>query len=51
VNGMPAPKFLADAERSRLEVRPVFGENIQRLVAQVYGTPSAVAQRAADMLK
>jgi len=43
--------FLADAERSRLEVRPVAGEDIQRLVTQVYGTPAAIAQRAADMLK
>jgi tripartite-type tricarboxylate transporter receptor subunit TctC len=43
--------FLADAERSRLEIRPVGGEDIQRLVTQVYGTPSAVARRAADLLK
>ena len=43
--------FLADAERSSLEIRPVAGEDIQRLVSQIYETPAVVAQRAADMLK
>ena len=43
--------FLADADRSRLEVRPVAGEDIQRLVAEVYGTPAAITRRTADMLK
>jgi tripartite-type tricarboxylate transporter receptor subunit TctC len=43
--------FLADAEKSLLEIRPVAGADIQRLVGQIYETPAAIAQRAADMLK
>jgi len=48
---MADKEFLADAEKSLLEIRPVAGEDIQRLVAHIYDTPPAVAQRAADMLK
>ena len=43
--------FLADAEKSRLEVRPVAGEDIEKLVRRVYGTPAAIAERAASLLK
>ena len=43
--------FLADAERSMLEIRPVAGEDIQKHVGQVYATPATIAQRAADILK
>jgi tripartite-type tricarboxylate transporter receptor subunit TctC len=43
--------FLADAEKSRLEIRPVAGADIQKLVKEVYETPIAVAQRAAEILK
>ena len=43
--------FLAEAERSALEIRPVTGANIQKLVQQVYGTPTPIAERAADILK
>jgi tripartite-type tricarboxylate transporter receptor subunit TctC len=48
---MKDKEFLADAERSQLEIRPVAGEEIERLVRQVYGTPAAIVQRTADMLK
>ena len=43
--------FLAEAERSMLEIRPVAGAGIQRLVQQVYDTPAAITERAADILK
>jgi tripartite-type tricarboxylate transporter receptor subunit TctC len=43
--------FLADAEKSRLEVRPVAGEDIEKLVRRAYGTPAAIAERAASLLK
>jgi tripartite-type tricarboxylate transporter receptor subunit TctC len=43
--------FLADAEKSQLEISPVSGAEMERLVRRVYDTPSAIAQRAADMLK
>jgi tripartite-type tricarboxylate transporter receptor subunit TctC len=43
--------FLAEAERSALEIRPVAGADIQKLVQQVYDTPTPIAERAADILK
>jgi tripartite-type tricarboxylate transporter receptor subunit TctC len=43
--------FLADAEKSLLEIRPVTGEDIQKLVKDVYKTPTEIARRAADILK
>src|SRR5262245_40981920 len=43
--------FLADAEKSQLEIRPVSGAAMERLVRQVYDTPPAITARAADMLK
>jgi tripartite-type tricarboxylate transporter receptor subunit TctC len=43
--------FLADAEKSLLEIRPVTGEDIQKLVKAVYKTPPEIARRAADILK
>jgi tripartite-type tricarboxylate transporter receptor subunit TctC len=43
--------FLAEAKRSALEIRPVAGADIQKLVQQVYDTPTPIAERAADILK
>jgi hypothetical protein len=44
-------EFLADAERGKLEITPVSGEGIQKLVAEVYATPAAVTKRATELLK
>jgi tripartite-type tricarboxylate transporter receptor subunit TctC len=43
--------FLADADKAQLEINPVSGEDIQKLVQEVYQTPAALAQKVADMLK
>jgi tripartite-type tricarboxylate transporter receptor subunit TctC len=43
--------FLADADKAQLEINPVSGEDIQKLVQEVYQTPAALAQTVADMLK
>jgi tripartite-type tricarboxylate transporter receptor subunit TctC len=43
--------FLADAERGKLEITPVSGEGIQKLVGEVYATPEAVTKRATELLK
>src|SRR5712691_528183 len=48
---MADPEFLADAERSKLEITPVSGERIQELVAELYRTPPELTKRLADMLK
>jgi tripartite-type tricarboxylate transporter receptor subunit TctC len=47
---MTDPEFLADADKAQLEVNPVSGEEVQKLVAEVYRTPAAVANKAAQIL-
>jgi len=43
--------FLADAAKGNFEIRPVAGQDIQNLLAEVYDTPTAVAQKATRMLQ
>ena len=43
--------FLADAEKSQLEITPVAGDEIERLVKEVYATPPEIAQKAGQLLK
>ncbi len=47
---MKDPAFLADAEKAQLEVNPVPGEELQKLVAEIYKTPPEVAKQAAALL-
>jgi tripartite-type tricarboxylate transporter receptor subunit TctC len=48
---MADKEFLADAERSKLEITPVSGERIQELVAELYRTPPELTKRLAEMLR
>jgi hypothetical protein len=43
--------FLADASKGGLEVRPVSGTDIQRLIGDIYGTPPAIAKKVAQHLQ
>jgi len=43
--------FMAEAEKSQLEIRPVTGASIQELVKNVYATPAPIVRRAAEMLR
>ena len=43
--------FLADAERTRIDVVPSSGERVQRLVAELYASPKATVERAKDLVK
>jgi tripartite-type tricarboxylate transporter receptor subunit TctC len=48
---MRDPEFLADAEKLKLEVRPLSGEQAEGVVRQIYqDTSPAIAQRAAALL-
>lgn len=47
---MTDPEFLTEAEKSQLEVNPVYGQDLQKLVADIYSTPSEVARKAAQLL-
>jgi tripartite-type tricarboxylate transporter receptor subunit TctC len=44
------PEFVADADNAQLEVNPVSGEELQKLVAEVYKTPPEVAKKAGALL-
>jgi len=48
---MKDKEFLAEADKAQLEITPVDGAALQKLVAEVYQTPPAIAQKAAELLK
>jgi len=43
--------LLADADMAQLEINPVSGEDIERLVQDIYRTPAELAQKVARMLR
>jgi tripartite-type tricarboxylate transporter receptor subunit TctC len=45
------PQFLVEADKMKLEINPVAGDAVQRLVQEVYRTPPEIARRVADMLR
>jgi tripartite-type tricarboxylate transporter receptor subunit TctC len=48
---MQDPAFLAEAEKIKLEIRPVSGDAVQKLVAEVYASPPEVVKKAAAALR
>ncbi len=48
---MKDPEFLAEADKAQVEITPVTGEAIQKLVKEVYDTPKEVAEKAAALLR
>jgi tripartite-type tricarboxylate transporter receptor subunit TctC len=44
------PQFIAEAEKIGAELAPSTGEQVQRLVERLYGTPAAVIERAKKLL-
>jgi tripartite-type tricarboxylate transporter receptor subunit TctC len=44
-------EFLADAEKAKLDVMPMPGEDIEKLVADIYATPAGLVQKTMEMLK
>ena len=43
--------FLADAERTRVDVVPTSGEQVQQLIDKLYATPKQIVERAKDLVK
>ena len=43
--------FLSEAEKAQLEITPIDGAAVQKLVAELYQSPPAVVKRAAELLK
>jgi len=48
---MVDPEFLADANRARLEITPMTGEEAQALINQAYGTPQDIVDKTRAMLR
>lgn len=48
---MKDPEFLADAKKTKLEINPVSGEAVAKLVNEVYKTPKDICQKAGALLK
>ena len=44
------PAFAAEAEKAQLEIEPMSGEDIAKLLAKAYGAPKAVVERAAELV-
>jgi tripartite-type tricarboxylate transporter receptor subunit TctC len=47
---MKSGEFLAEAAKMQLEINPVSGEAVQKIVQEVYRTPKAVAAAVAQMV-
>src|SRR5438093_9574322 len=43
--------FLAEAEKIKLEITPVTGEAVQKLVAEIYATPPEIVKQAAQAVR
>jgi tripartite-type tricarboxylate transporter receptor subunit TctC len=47
---MKDPAFLADAEKAKMEITPVAGDQVEKLVTDIYATPKATADKAAALI-
>lgn len=47
---MKDPAFLAEAKQKQLDIKPVSGERIERLVAELYDTPRSVVENVSRIL-
>jgi tripartite-type tricarboxylate transporter receptor subunit TctC len=43
--------FRAEADKAQIEITPIPGEEVQKLVSEVYKTPADIVQKAAALLK
>src|SRR5262245_18461274 len=43
--------FLAEADKAQLEISPIDGETVHKLVTEVYQTSPAIAHKAAEILR
>jgi tripartite-type tricarboxylate transporter receptor subunit TctC len=45
------PQFLTEAEKTQLEVTPVSGEEVERLVADIHKAPAALVEKAGELMR
>jgi tripartite-type tricarboxylate transporter receptor subunit TctC len=50
IDTMQDKDFLADAEKAQLEITPVHGAEIERLVKEIYATPPEIAAKAGALI-
>jgi tripartite-type tricarboxylate transporter receptor subunit TctC len=48
---MTDPEFLAEAERFQMEIDPLGGDAVAKLLAKAYGTPREIVARAAELVE
>ncbi|HET7681269.1 MAG TPA: tripartite tricarboxylate transporter substrate-binding protein [Xanthobacteraceae bacterium] len=48
---MKDPEFLAEAEKAKLEVNPISGEEVQKIVVEAYKVDPAIAKKTEELLK
>ena len=48
---MKDPEFLGEADKLKIEVDPVSGEDMQKVVANVLATPKNLAARARTIIE
>jgi len=44
-------EFLASAKKSKLEITPIFGASIQRIVSEFLSMPSSIKERLKRVIK
>jgi tripartite-type tricarboxylate transporter receptor subunit TctC len=47
---MKDPEYLAEAEKAKIEVNPVSGPDIDKLLAELYATPKDVVAKASEAI-
>ncbi len=45
------PEFLAEAARSKIEITPVSGERVQKLVDEIYAQPKEIARKTGALMQ
>jgi tripartite-type tricarboxylate transporter receptor subunit TctC len=48
---LQAPEFLADARRANLEVDPVSGEQLEQVIAELFGLNGSVVSKLRELLQ
>jgi hypothetical protein len=48
---MRDPEFLSDAEKAKLEITPVTGADVEKLVRELHETPKEIADKAAQFIR
>ena len=45
------PGFIAEAEKTQLEIDPLTGQEIEKILAKAYAAPKVIVQRAAALVE